>query len=496
MSTSVCLNFDTYGNEQQKECFRAWNNDLITDIYFGGSKGGSKSFTGVALNFGDALTYADTRYFVARYKLNDLRKFTVPTISKVFTEWNTLAICDKYGIDPYRIKKNLLTYDEEYYEKHKKAFKEKIIAQENLVLFNGQDNFYQCYNGSKILLLEASYMPSDPLYERFGSMEFTRGWIDEAGELQRAAKNNLAASIGRWKNAEYGLTRKLLQTGNPSKNYTYQDYYKPFKEGVLKPHQRFIQAFIQDNKMIDKGYIEQLEQSLSANEKARLLRGEWEYDDDPSALMTYDKIIDIFVNTHVAEGEKFITSDIARLGGDKIVIIEWSGFRGYVRYYTKQTLDVTTTYIQAAMMRNQTGSSNTLIDSDGMGGGPVDFLKVKGFTNNARSLPSPTSPYNEKGVQVAENFDNLKSQCYFRLADRINKNGLYLECESDEIKEWIVEELEQVKQKMLDSDMKKGVIPKDKVKEALGRSPDFADTIMMREYFELKPIIELQHGNY
>ena len=46
---------------------------------------------------------------------------------------------------------------------------------------------------------------------------------------------------------------------------------------------------------------------------------------------------------------------------------------------------------------------------------------------------------------------------------------------------------EQVKQKALDSDMKKGVVPKDKVKELIGRSSDFADCIMMREYFELKP---------
>ena len=78
----------------------------------------------------------------------------------------------------------------------------------------------------------------------------------------------------------------------------------------------------------------------------------------------------------------------------------------------------------------------------------------------------------------------------------INKNGLYLECESAEVKQWIIEELEQVKQKELDSDMKKGVVPKDKVKELLGRSPDFADTIMMREYFDLKPSIKFAGADY
>lgn len=452
------LIFNTHGNSKQKECAAAWCDNAITDIYYGGAKGGAKSFTGVNLIFHDALTYPDTRYFISRKKLNDLRKFTLPTVSKVFAAWG--------------------------------------LEQAEYAKFNGQDNFFECYNGSKVLFLDASYMPSDPLYERFGSMEFTRGWIEEAGEFDIAAKNNLAASIGRWKNDQYNLTRKLLQTGNPSKNYTYRDYYKPFIAGKLKPHQRFIQAFIQDNKMIDKGYIEQLEQSLSQNEKERLLHGNWEYDDDPSALIQYDKILDIFTNTHVPEGNKFITADIARLGGDKIVIIEWNGWRGKVKHYTRQTLDVTTTFIAAAMTRNSTGRSNTLLDSDGMGGGPVDMLGVKGFVNNSRALPMPGARLDDKGNPIAENFDNLKSQCYFKISERINKNAIYLECESEEIKGWIIEELEQVKQKSLDSDMKKGIVPKDKVKEMIGRSPDFSDTIAMREYFELKPAIGFRAAQY
>jgi hypothetical protein len=59
--------------------------------------------------------------------------------------------------------------------------------------------------------------------------------------------------------------------------------------------------------------------------------------------------------------------------------------------------------------------------------------------------------------------------------------------DDDRVRQWVIEELEQVKQKKLDSDMKKGVIPKDQVKELIGRSPDFADALMMREAFELLP---------
>jgi len=438
----MILQFNTYGNEKQKDVARYWLDKTTTDIVYGGSKGSGKSYLGVSLIFGDAFLYPGTHYFIARKSLTNIRKFTIPSIHEVFDHWGIPATMWKY---------------------------------------NGQDNFYELHNGSRVYLLDAKYMPSDPEYYRFGSMQMTRGWIEEAGEFEEAAKNNLAASIGRWKNTEHGLHPKLLQTCNPSKNYLYKNYYRKNKDGTIESYKKFVQALPTDNKRLPPEYLENLERTLSKNEKARLLHGEWEIDDDPAALIEYDKIIDIFSNTHVEHGNKYITADIARLGGDKIVIIEWDGWRGKVKHYSRQTLDVTTTYIQAAMARNQTGRSNTVADSDGLGGGPVDFLKIKSFVNNARPFPSPERVNNE----TPENYDNLKSQCYFRLAERINKNQLYLECETEEVKQWIIEEFEQVKQKTLDSDMKKGVIPKDKVKELLGRSPDFADAIMMREYFEL-----------
>ena len=437
------LLFDTYNNEKQKECCRKWADSITSDIVYGGSKGSGKSYLGVSLIFADALMYAGTHYFIAREKLNDLRKYTIPSIYEVFGHWGITSA---------------------YYK------------------FNGQDNFFELHNGSKIYLLDAAYLPSDPLFERFGSMQMTRGWFEEAGEANEAAKNNLSASIGRWKNDTYKLHPKLLQTCNPSKNYLYRDYYKKFKDGTLEKWKAFIQALPTDNKKLPKDYLENLSRSLNVSQRKRLLQGDWEYDDDPAALIQYEKILDIFTNTHVPAGNKKITADIARLGGDKIVIIEWNGCRGKIKHYTKQTLDVTGGLLEDARMRLQIGNSDVLVDEDGMGGGVVDFMKFKGFVNNSSAIPSPNGPQD-----IKENFDNLKSQCYFRLAEKINKNELYLECESEEVKQWIIEELEQVKQKNLDSDMKKGVVPKDKVKELIGRSPDFADTIMMREYFDLKP---------
>lgn len=445
----MILKFDTRGNEKQKECARAWADPEARDILYGGAKGGAKSFTGCKLIFHDALVYPETHYFIARRKLNDLIKYTQPSINECFEDW---------GI-------KLTSYTK----------------------FNGQYNYYECVKSrSKVFLIEAAYLPSDEKYERFGSMQMTRGWIEEAGEVDEGAKNNLNASVGRWKNDIYNLPGKILLTCNPSKNFLYREYYKKYKDKTLEKHKRFIQALPQDNKMLTKDYIEHLFRTLDKNERERLLYGNWEYSDDPADLLNYDRITEIFTNTHVPEGRKCITADIARLGGDRIVIIEWSGMRGRVRAYDKQKLTVTTTQVEAARSRMAIGKSDVLVDSDGMGSGVEDFGGFKGFVNNSRALPDPKKPVDANGKPVAENFDMLKSQCGFRMAEIINANGLYLECE-DWMKPLIIEDLEQWKQKELNSDMKKGMMSKKNIAEAIGRSPDFGDTILMRYWFELKP---------
>lgn len=451
------LSFKCNGNQKQLQVAREWLNPDVSDIVYGGSKGSGKSYLGVSLIFGDAFIHPGTFYFIARKKLNDIRKFTIPSIHEVFTHWGLTSA---------------------YYN------------------FNGSDNYFQLHNGSRVYLIEAKYLPADPLFTRFGSMQMTRGWIEEAGEFEEAAKNNLAASIGRWKNDVYKLAPKLLQTCNPSKNYLYREYYKKHRDGTLEPWKRFIQALPTDNKKLPDGYLENLRRTLSKNEKERLLNGNWEYDDDPATLINYDNIINTFSNSHVEGGRQCITSDIARLGGDRIVKIDWDGFRGSVTAWKREPLDVTGQKIEDARIRLKIGKSDVLVDEDGVGGGIVDFMKYKGFINNSSPVPHPKSPQRDRqGNPVKENFDNYKSQCGFHMAYRINENGLYLQC-PDEYKDLIIEEMEQVKQKNLDSDLKKGLVPKDKIKEIIGRSPDFWDTILMRESFELQPRKQFSAAQY
>lgn len=444
--------FDTHGNEKQKDCARAWLDDSITDIVYGGSKGSSKSFTGCSLIFGDAFIYPGTHYFIAREELNDLRKYTIPSILEVFNIWGIPQTAYKY---------------------------------------NGQDNYYLLHNGSKVFLLECKRLPSDPEYMRFGSMQMTRGWIEEAGQVTEDAKKNLQASIGRWKNAEYKLTRKLLQTCNPSKNYLY-GIYKKHKQGILEPHIKFIQALPEDNKMLAPGYLDSLHQTFTGTQKQRLLFGNWEYDDSPDCLISYDNILNLFTNiqVRVENSEKFITADVARLGSDKATVGVWEGWE----LIDLVEFDVSlTTELQGAILTLKTKhgikNSNIIADEDGVGGGVVDNLQIKGFVNNSSPLPDPDNTQTDvNGNEIKENYQNLKAQCYYRYAARVCRGGVYISCElSEKQKETIIEEHEQIKSYKADMDGKLKIIPKDQVKQNIGHSPDYTDMLMMREWFELAP---------
>lgn len=438
---NVVLEFNSNGNDKQKECGRAWANDDIDEILYGGAKGGGKSFIGCSLILADALMYAGTQYFIARKQLNDLRRFTIPSIHEVLNGWGIPQEAWKY---------------------------------------NGQDNYFELYNGSRVLLLDCKYLPSDPQYQRLGSMQFTRGWIEEAGEFGYDSYSNLKISIGRWKNREYNLKGKLLITANPSKNFLYKEFYTPYKEGTLDKRRAFIQALPYDNKMLPREYIQNLENTLRGAEKQRLLNGLWEYDDDPNALCDYDKILAIFNNDQLPkESTMYLTADIARFGSDLCVIGVWQGWE-LIEVYTLATS--ATTEIQALIntlrMKYNIPKGNCIADEDGVGGGVVDNTGIVGFKNNS-------TPFEENGQPT--NYKNLQTQCLYKLAERINSNGIYISAEvSERTKEMIIEEVEQIKSDNKDG-QKLSVINKDTVKQAIGRSPDYRDMLLMREYFDLKP---------
>ena len=133
-----------------------------------------------------------------------------------------------------------------------------------------------------------------------GSLEITGAFIDECNQVSLRAWNVVRSRI-RYRLGEYGLVPKMLGTCNPSKGFVYSRFYKPFREGTLEPDKRFVESLLRDNPFISPHYAESL-RGLDSRSVQRLLCGNWEYQDDPMALMAYDRIVDVFSNTGVASG--------------------------------------------------------------------------------------------------------------------------------------------------------------------------------------------------
>jgi phage terminase large subunit len=435
-------------HKKQKEALCILTDKETEEFGYGGAAGGAKSWTGCSWLVFMCECFPGTRWFIGREELKRLRESTFITFLKV---------CKFYGVEGWK--------------------------------YNGQDHFIQFTNGSRIDLLDLKYLPSDPLYERYGSTEYTGGWIEEGGEVNFGAYDTLRSRIGRHLNDHYGILGKLLVTLNPKKNWCHQVFWKPFKAGILGGAVKFLQALVTDNPFIDSGYIQKLHAIKDKVRKQRLLFGNFDYDDDDNALMDYDAITDVFSNTFVATGEKYITADIARFGKDKTTIGVWDGWRCFeIHTLEKKKVTEVAEYIRTLALKHQIPMSRVICDEDGVGGGVVDILNCKGFVNNSSALVNLEASVEtyKNHEPPKENYRNLRSQCYFHLADQVNNRLVYIQTEDEDLKEKIIEELEQVKRKDPENDETKlQVVSREEMFQMLGRSPDYASFIMMRKYFDL-----------
>lgn len=424
---------------KQGQALKHLTDDTTTELLYGGGAGGGKSYLGCAWIIWLCVKYDGVRCLIGRSKLDTLKKTTLKTFFEVCSAWNIQAnIHYKYN------------------------------AQTNIITF---------YNGSEVILKDLFAYPSDKNFDSLGSLELTAVFVDECNQITEKAKQIVGSRI-RYKLDEYGLIPKMLMTCNPSKEWVYTTFYKPYKDNVLPDYRKFIQSLLTDNRHVSKHYKNQLDK-LDFVSKQRLLFGNWEYDDSEDKLIDYNAILGSFELEDTQGGTKYITADIARYGKDKTVIIYWNGLRAE-QFKVLDSNSVTEAAEHIRTMQRTYGVllGNIIVDDDGVGGGVKDILRCKGFVNNSKAL---------KG----ENYVNLKTQVYYAFSNALNKSEVYINCNNITHKNFIIQELEQVRRKNFDKDTKLQLISKDEVKLAIGRSPDFSDALAMRMYYELKP-----QGNY
>lgn len=421
------------------------------EIGYGGGAGGGKSYIGGFWLFEMCVNYAGVRYLMGRKELTNLKRTTLATFFKVITE---------LGINP-----------EDYFK------------------LNSQTNTINFHNGSQIILMDMARQPSDPDYIRFGGLELTGYFLDESNEIERKAIDILKSRVGRQKNKEYSLIPKQFETFNPSKNHIYSRFYEPYKNKTMPSDRTFIFALATDNFYLDDNYIKSL-YKLDEVTKQRLLFGNFEYDDDDRALVNHKKILDCFTNTFLKEKyiqeSNYISADLAMQGRDNFVVTHWIGlwcmFREIKGKATGREIEES---LKHHCEQTETPRSNVVFDYDGMGNYLDSYFEgANPFKNGSSAIDKQT-------------YRNLKSECAFKLAEKINEGTLFIDVSEDtqvlingsykRLKDVIVEELSQLKRDNLDrDDQKLKIISKEEMKQNLGRSPDLLDVLIMRMYFEIQ----------
>jgi len=408
----------------------------VEQVLYGGGAGGGKTRFGCMWQIQRRLKYAGTRSLIGRSKLDTLKKTTLNTFFETCADFGLLA------------------------DKHYN--------------YNGQTNVITFFNGSEIVLKDLFAYPSNPNFDSLGSLEITDYFIDEVAEVTEKAVN-IVHSRCRYKLNEFNLIPKGFLSCNPSKGWLYNEFYLKYRNNELPVHRAFVQALPTDNPHLPQAYIESLRR-LPEYDRKRLLEGNWEFDDDSDKLFATDNLLRMFRN-ELLDGTKYITSDIARFGKDRTIICVWNGLTLIeLKMLHKASIDEVVNEIRNTAKNHNVLLQNVVCDEDGVGGGVVDYLKCRGFVNGSKA----------KQPQ----YQNLKSECYYTLAQYIEENKLTIFV--NDKKEQIVRELEMIKRHRADVDGKLQVTPKDQIKLREGISPDIADAIMMRMFFELNP----SYGQY
>jgi hypothetical protein len=116
---------------------------------------------------------------------------------------------------------------------------------------------------------------------------------------------------------------------------------------------------------------------------------------------------------------------------------------------------------------------NIVYDADGVG----KYLKAK--LRGAYDFINNGVPINK------ENYDNIKSQVYFKLAEVISEGSMKIL--DLNLKDDLIQEVYEIRSQPLETiDGKLKLIKKKEVSATIGRSPDISDALAYRMVFEIK----------
>jgi hypothetical protein len=417
--------------------------------YGGSARSGKSQLMCFALIF-LSLSFTDTRWLIGRKELKNLKATTIQTLYKTFKF---------YGLEK----------DVDY-------------------IYNDQQSYFEFNNKSRIILRDTFFKPSDPEMSELGGLELTGAFIDESAENIIKPITIIQTRVGNWGNDRHNIKAFVFESFNPVKNHVHERYWLPYKKGEETESKKFIRALSSDNPNPEaREWEKNILKTNDIRTIERLLKGNFDYDDDENVLISYDKVIDMFYNSFVEEGDTFISSDIA-VTNDSFVCCAWKGFRLVELSVIKNVSKPISTLTEAGEWVNRIDftplvnefnrlskkwsvpRSNICYDADGIGHKLRKFLSGAVGLNNGRAATEPA-------------YSNLKAQMAFMFAEKTNENQIFIDCEiQPDIKDRLIKEIGAFR-RISDVGEKLKISPKSEIKTMIGHSPDIFEAMIYRMLF-------------
>lgn len=277
-------------------------------------------------------------------------------------------------------------------------------------------------------------------------------------------------------------------------NETWGDKLPPIgytPERMFTKSVTFIRAELKYNRILtdnDPSYFANLAQQ-SPEQKARDLGGNWNFMAMGDDLIKMYDLQACFDNAQMlGDGIRRVSCDVAFTGGDQCVMWLWIGWHVQNIYVCKLDSKETVGVVRAKLVEWGVTEEHFTYDLNGLG------QTFKGFFK--RALPfNNLEAVKPKFKNV---YDNVKSQCAYEFAQRIlereisfNPSILTRKFSGKGYKNRPLKDILQIERKCIRQDTDKSdkgwcLIKKAQMKTLIGHSPDFFESLFMRNIFELK----------
>lgn len=467
-------------SQKQQTAFNLLEDPYVVELLFGGGAGGGKSWLVCLWAVIQCRRYPGIVVGLARKEVSNLGKTTALTLLTEVHRALGVQASDFRYVSPGSVNPGV------YYR-----------------------------NGSSIPFIDLAPAPSDPNFDRLGSLSLTHNIIEEGGEVVAKARSVFTSRKNRKLNVEYGITGKTIITCNPSQNFVRDQFYEPWLalgggsaqtweyqnnegepalvevDGKQYPAKRaFVRSLPTDNPFVSDNYLEVLK-SLPPAERRRLLKGDWDFDDDDAKLF---KVHLFRTVPEQSDGEAYAGCDPSR-GGDKCVFSALKGNTVVDQEVCEiprgdKDLDIGTYVAQRYITFCQSrgiGYARAAVDAVGIGVSVLDACNRLDFHIQAYNAGSTfglrrlgrngnvvESPRPEDEAQTTPLFNNIRSQVMYDMAESANKGELvFLESLPyyTELKRDLGDHFYEVVERQVIVESKR------KMKPRTGRSPDYADSL-------------------